>query len=197
MVGVVSGLVAGDPDSVWIGKAMRVPGRKTYTEKCPDGTKETVHKDIKTAVPLYIPNVKGGAAVTVADLAGNNVKIDADLEKSVEAILFQVSERNESLMTSFWRVYATYQANPCRNSDFLRRKVDEMTSETDRLTALRLELKGLIDLATVNPGEPKQVWDLFAQIVTRHNLPGSPQASAWRIQESRGAARKWISGGDE
>lgn len=174
---------------------MKIPGRRTYTVKCPDKTRLTVHKDIKTAVPLYIPSLEVGAAVTVADLAGDNVNIGADLKTGVEGVLFQVSELSESVMTNFWRVYATFQANPCRNSDFLKRKVDEMTSETDRLTALRLELKGLIDLATANPGEPTKVWDLFTEIVTRHNLPGSPRASALRIRESRGAARRWIEGG--
>ena len=170
---------------------------KTYTVKCPDGTKLTVHKDIKTAVPLYIPKVEASGDLTVSDLAGNNVNIGAALKKGVEGVLFQVSEQNESMMTNFWRVYATFQMNPCRNSDFLMRKVDEMTAETDRLTALRLELKGLIDLAAANPGEPKQVWDLFAQIVTKNNLPGSPRASVLRIKENRNAAQRWIGGDDE
>ena len=172
-------------------------GRKTYKVKCPDGTKLTVHRDINGAFPLFLPSLAASGKAALRDLTGNNLELGAELKKGVDGLLFQLNELNDTVMMNFRAVYATYQANPCRNSDFLARKVDEMTSDVQRLSSIRLELKSLVDLAAANPGEPKQVWDLFAEIVTKNNLPGSPQVSAVRIQDARGAATQWIGGRDD
>lgn len=167
--------------------------RATYKVKCPDGVK-TVHRDISTAFPLALPSYRASGGVSLSDLAGNNVQLDTEIERSVAGVLYQLNELNETVMMNFWAVYVTYQADPCGNAQLLARKVDEMTSELQRLTAIRLELKSLIDLAVANPANPSQVLQLFSEIVGKHNLPGAPQASATQITDARDAASRWIEG---
>jgi hypothetical protein len=174
---------------------MRV-GWRTYRVRCSDGRKLTVHRDINAAFPLFLPSLAARGAGSIRDLGGNGVALEAELKTGVDGVLYQLNELNDTVMMNFRAVYATYQADPCRHSDFLARKVDEMTSDLQRLSAIRLELKALIDLAVANPGTPKQVWSLFAEIVTKNNLPGLPQASALRIENARGDAVRWIEGKD-
>lgn len=157
----------------------------------------TVHRDINSAFPLFLPSLMAQGKGTLRDLSGNSVALGAELKKGVDGVLYQLNELNDTVMMNFRAVYATYQADPCGNSEFLARKVDEMTSDLQRLSAIRLELKSLIDLAAANPGEPKQVWALFTEIVTKNNLPGVPQASAVRIEDARGVATRWIEGSDD
>jgi len=171
--------------------------REVYKVRCPDGRKLAVHRDINTAFPLFLPNLVASGKGTLQDLAGNSVELGAELRKGVDGLLFQLNELNDTVMVNFRVVYATYQADPCANSSFLARKVDEMTADLQRLSAIRLELKSLVDLAVASPGDGTQAWELFAEIVAKNNLPGMPKASAIRIHDARDVAARWIEGRDE
>ena len=171
---------------------MRLRGT-TYTEKCPDGSKRRVHRDIDNAFPLHLSKFSGKVAATASDLSGNAVNLDAELEQGINGVLYQLSKLNEGVMLSFRAVYTTYQSDPCGNSEFLARKVDELTSELQRLTATRLELETLVQLAD-GAENSEQVWNAFADVVSRNKLPGSPLASLIRIKAARRAARRWIEG---
>jgi hypothetical protein len=153
-----------------------------------------VHRNIDDAFPLYLPTFSGTAAATVKDLAGNGVQINGAVEKGITGVLVELSDINDTIMPMFRAVYATYMASPCENADFLTRKVDELTSELQRLTAARLELRALVELAAGNPTQTELIWETFSEIVTRYNVRSAPQAGAFRIKKARQAVARWVSG---
>jgi hypothetical protein len=168
--------------------------RSTREITCPDGTPRTVHRDIDDAFPLFLPEYQAKVATSVQELAGNGIQLNGAVERGIAGVLLELSDINDTIMPMFRAVYATYMASPCENADFLARKVDELTVELQRLTAARLELRALVELAAANPGNSDLVWETFSGIVSRYNVRSAPQAGTFRIKKARQTVARWIEG---
>lgn len=170
---------------------MRVPFAKTYRHRCPDGHK-ILYKNIDDAFPLYIPGWQGNLDGQIGQLMGTGaVELKAEYSSRIQGLLYSLNDRNQSLMLNFRVVYAYYQSDPCRNGRFLERQVQRAIAEQDRLASLRIQIRGLVELAQLNPADSKSFSSLFKKIVAQLGGPAELEAVADEIAESRSDAQRW------
>jgi hypothetical protein len=149
---------------------MNLPFLKTYTIKCPDGSTRTVYKNIDKAFPLYIPGWNGKFNANIEALKGAPVNLNADYQSKIQGLLYSLDDLNQNLMISFRAVYVSFQSNPCKNSDSFDRQIETMIQEHGRLTRLKIQIRGLIELAEMNPNNQSQFLPVFNNIV--HQIGG-------------------------
>jgi hypothetical protein len=164
---------------------LKFPFSKTCIVCCPDGTTRIVYKDIDKAFPLCIPGWQGKIGATLDAVKGAPVQLTADYQTKIQGLLYSLDELNQSLMMTFRAVYIAYQSNPCKNSDFLNRQIEKMIQEHNRLTSLRVQIRGLITLAEINSNHPELVVPVFQSIVNQLGGQSVSVAASMEIQEAR------------
>jgi hypothetical protein len=170
------------------------PFSRTYVVRCPDGTTRIVYKHVDQAFPLCIPGWQGKMAASIEAVKGAPATLSAEYQSKIQGLLYSLDELNQSLMMAFRAVYVSYQSNPCQNSSSLDRQVERMIQEHNRLTSLRVKIRGLITLAEMNPNHPEQVIPIFQNIVHEIGGPSVPVAASIEIAEAR-AEMKRLAGG--
>lgn len=169
-------------------------GRRTWKVKCPDGTSRIVYKDLDDVFPLAIRASSGRLVASAKDLSGNSIGVDAELRRAIDGFLYELNERNATMLVSLRATYSAYQVNPCRNDERLAQRIEEMTVAQQQVEETWQELRALIELAAVAPGDPESAWQAFAAIVAKSGARGVPQATAARLRAAQRAARGWIEG---
>ena len=172
---------------------MRIPGfGRTYDVRCPDGTTRKVYRKVEDAFPLHLPGFKAGAETTLRDLMGHEVGLRAEYATHIQGLLYSLSELNESVMMSFRATYVGYTNEPCAAQAFFLRKIDELTTEVQRCARLRVELRGLVQLAVAFPNDSARVWEAFGRLVAEIGGPEVNQAVRNELGEARSDAQGWI-----
>ena len=173
----------------------RVPWAATYRVRCPDGEK-TVYRRIEDAFPLQLTEFGAGLAATIKDLTGTDIQLRAEYATHIQGLLYSLSELNETIMLSFRAAYTAFKNDPCNNSGFFTRKVDELTAEVQELAGVRLRVRALVQLAATHPDDSAQVWTVFQEIVARVGGREIPRAAAAELEQARNDAEQWIRGED-
>lgn len=98
-------------------------------------------------------------------------------------------------MMTFRGAYIAFAADPCGNSGLLKRQTETILLEQQRLVAIRVQIRGLVALATMSGNNHERVMDAFQRIVDQVGGPVAiAEAAAAEIGSTREAARKWIEG---
>jgi hypothetical protein len=153
-----------------------------------------VYKDIDKAFPLYVPGLKANIGASIEAIKGAPVNLNADYETKIQGLLYSLDELNQSLMMTFRAIYVSYQSDPCKNSDSLYRQVEKIIDEHNRQTALRIKIRGLIEIAEMHPENPEKVIIVYQDIVHQLGGPSVSVAASLQIKESRSQAKRWIGG---
>ena len=114
------------------------PFSPTYRHKCPDGTIKTVYKNVDRAFPLYIPGWQGNVAADVKAQEIGTGELKAEYASKIQGLLFGLDELNQSQMMHFRGAYVAYSADPCGNSDLLKRQVETILREQTRFQMIRV-----------------------------------------------------------
>jgi hypothetical protein len=176
---------------------MRWPWSKTYSIHCPDGTQKTVYRNVDDVFPLYIPGWKGDVSVGASG-SGKAIGIDeikaevtGAYATKIQGLLFSLDELNQTSMINFRTVYLAFATDPCSHSEFLKRQVERLMAEQERLSRLRIQLRALVEFAKAQPNETVRILAMFKDVAG--NIGGSSVADAvaYEINESRELADKW------
>lgn len=167
---------------------------KTHRIRCPDGTERIVHKNVDDAFPLHIPGWTAKTGAEADYLKQVSGKLSAEYATEVKGLLYSLDEQNQSLMMGFRAVYIMFQSNPCGNADSLRRQIEKMIDDQQRLTAIRIQMRTVIELATNRAGDPTII-TAFREIAGLLGNRSQGEIAAKAIDESREAAHRWIEGG--
>ncbi len=142
---------------------MRWPFGKTYSQRCPDGSIKTVYRNIDDAFPLFIPGWQGdvtagaGASAAAAGLGDVKAEVKGAYASKVQAVVFAIDELTQTVMINFRSVYLAFATDPCANSDFLRREIEKLVAEQQRIARLRIQAKALIELARAQPDQTVEI----------------------------------------
>ena len=176
---------------------MRWPWGKTYTVKCPDGSEKTVHRNVDAAFPLFIKGWKGqlkgegGVSADSLGIEGLKGKVEGKYASHIDGLLYSINELNQSCMINFRTVYLTFASDPCGNAQFLRRQVEKIIAQQDRLTHLGIRVRALIELVRNRPNDTPQILEMFKEIAGNVGGPPALEAIAMEIEESRQIADDW------
>lgn len=168
------------------------PLSKTYWHKYPDGSVKLIYKNVNDAFPLYIPGWEGKAGVTLDAIAGAPVNITGEYATKIQGLLYSLDELNQSLMMTFRSSYTVYQTDPCANGGFFQRQVEKAIDEQNRQTSLKVQIRGLISLAELHPGNPEHFLPVFQDIIQNTGGPSVVLAASQEIEEARSIAQKWV-----
>jgi hypothetical protein len=158
---------------------------KTYQITCRDGTKRTVHKNINDACPLFIPGWKADVAGGVQGVSDLKAEVKAKYGTQINGVLYSLNEQNQSLMMSFRTVYLAFSTNPCGNNDFFLREIEKLLDEQRKISALKIQIAGLIQLASTNPNDTAQLTKIFSDIASRLGGSAVVSAASLEIAETR------------
>lgn len=131
-----------------------IPWLKSYDVQCPDGTKKTVFKSPEHAFPLSISGYEANISSKFQQELGVDGELNSGIKSKVDSLLIGLDELNNGLMLSFRSAYVGFQADPCTNSEFFTEQISKINDEQRRLTALKLQIRGFVEVAKVNPNDP-------------------------------------------
>jgi len=171
---------------------MNWPWGKMYRVRCPDGTVRTIYKNIDHACPLFIPGWKADVGAGITELSG---EAKAKYETQIHGLLFTLNEQNQSLMMSFRTVYLAFMTNPCGNDDFFHREIEKLLDEQRKISALRIQIAALIQLASTSPADTARLTRIFSNIASGLGGPAIAPAASLEIAETREVARRLLQRG--
>jgi hypothetical protein len=172
---------------------MRMPWARLRKVKCKDGRRLNYYHNIDDALPLYISDTSLSRKLSadVNELA--SVEGTTSYSQEMKAALFRIGEDNESLIIRFRGIYLLYQGNPCDYYDRFASKVEEIVSQSNELTARRLRVRQLIELAQVLPAHHEELANTFAQMA--NDFPESTviqsRLAELAIKQSRADGNEW------
>jgi len=172
---------------------------KTYTVRCPDGSRKTVYRNIDDAFPLFIPGLQRdlsasfGGSAKVAGVDKLKAEIKNEYVTKVQGLLFAIDELTQSLIVNFRSVYLTYASDPCNMAGFLQRQVEKVIAEQQRLTKHRLNVRVFIELAKNQPEKTLHILTMYKEIAGELGSAPALEATKMEIMEARQLADKWVS----
>ncbi|WP_321870880.1 hypothetical protein [Paraburkholderia tropica] len=151
-----------------------------------------MYKNIDDACPLFISGWKTDVSSEIKGISDLSAEAKAKYETKIDGLLYSLNEQNQSLMMSFRTVYLAYSANPCDNDDFFKREIEKLLDEQRKISALKIQIAGLIQLASANPKDTAGVTKIFGDIASRLGGASVPAAASLEIAEARGVAQNLI-----
>lgn len=141
------------------------PFSKTYVVKCPDGPR-VIYKNVDDAFPLFIKSTQGNADIKADIKDLGKINMEGKYKSSIEGLLYQIDEQNNSLMISFRTIYVGFTTDPCNSSSFFQREIAKMNDQYNYMQSLTVKLRTLVNLIERSNGKPNsQITILFADIV--------------------------------
>jgi hypothetical protein len=131
---------------------------------------------------------------SVQDLAGASASLSGEYANKVQIVLFALSEKNESMMLSLRAIYIAYSSNPCANDTMFTKAIEKMVLEQNKMTHIRILIRGLVELTQQNPEDKARILDVFLYIV---NMLGSEErvsavAAEGAIQQQAEITQTWL-----
>lgn len=143
------------------------PFTKSYEVKCVDGSVKTVYKKVADAFPLAISGYEAKLTANIkSELLGEG-GLDGNLKTKVDGLLYGLDEINNGLMMSFRSAYVGYQTDPCANNVFFLNQITKINEEQRRLRALKIQIRGYVDLAKSNLGDSTQLAERYNNLVNK------------------------------
>jgi hypothetical protein len=170
---------------------------KTYTVKCKDGSKKTVYKKINDAFPLYIPGWKGSINASGNYINQINANVKSEYSSMIQGLLYSLDDLNQGLMLQFVGVYNVYKSDPCKHDSFLEREVTKLLEEQRRLLELKVQVDGLIRLASSFPNNSDDFVKIYSNIIEKMKTSQLPQVTANQIDESKQIMKELVGTKDE
>jgi len=168
--------------------------KKTYRIRCPDGSVRIIYKNIDHACPLFINGWKADVGAGLKGLSNLSGDAKAKYETQIHGLLFNLNEQNQSLMMSFRTVYLAFETNPCGNDSFFQRELEKLLDEQRRISALKIQIAALIELASTTPNDTAKLTQIFSDIASRAGGSAVASAASLEIAESRALARDLVQG---
>ena len=170
------------------------PFSKTYRFKCKDGSVKTFYKNVDDALPLYIKSWEGNVSAAAKMRDQVNADFRGEYKSSIEGLLYALDERNQSLMMMFRMAYIAHQCNPDSMGGFFERELEKAFDEQRRITALKIRIEGLINLAKLKPDDPEAFLAALADVSDPIAVQAIPQLTAHWIEEARQMTREMMEG---
>lgn len=143
------------------------PLSKSYSVTCCDGSVKTVYKKIEDAFPLAIYGAETSISANLKAEMFENANLDAKMKSSVDGLLFGLDDINNGLMMSFRSAYIGFQTDPCTNNQFLIDQIEKINEEQRRLRALKMQIRGYVELVNSNPGDTVKLAEQYSELVNR------------------------------
>lgn len=147
------------------------PFAKSYDVKCCDGTKKTVYKKVEDAFPLAIAGYEHSISTNLKNEILKEANLDTTFKSKIDGLLFGLDDINNGLMMSFRSAYVGFQTDPCVNNQFLIDQIHLINEEQRRLRALKMQIRGYVELANSNPGDTVKLAENYSDLV--HQLGSS------------------------
>ena len=173
---------------------MRLPWAKTWYEKCPDGTRELVHRNPQDAIPLFAGrNFETSKAATADMVQELSLKVDTQVRAKVQGFMVHIDKSNASMQTKLCLAYAHYQQNPCNNREWFRERIDKIMGEETmfRLKQFDEDLSKLRDLAS---NSPKQVPQEVDRVTKKLTTPAAKLERQLAFDEVQDQTLQWNEG---
>lgn len=139
----------------------------SYEVKCQDGSRKTVYKKVEDAFPLAINGYEANVSTKLKSELLQEGELDGALKTKVDGLLYGLDDINNGLMISFRSAYVGYQTDPCANNEFLLTEIRKINEEQRRLRALRMQIRGYVEMAKTNPGNTTQLAKLYNTLVDK------------------------------
>lgn len=143
------------------------PFSKSYQVRCPDGSIKTIYKNIDDAFPLSINGYEADISTKIKSEILKEAELDTKLKSRVDGLLYGLDEINNGLIMSFRSAYVGYQTDPCSNNGFLLDQITKINEEQRRLRALKMQIRGYVELAKSNPGDSTKLAQLYNNLVDK------------------------------
>jgi len=167
------------------------PFEKSYEVRCKNGSIKTIYKKVEDAFPLSISGYEGNISANVKSELLEEGGLDANFKSKVDGLLYGLDEINNGLMMSFRSAYIGYQTDPCANNDFLLDQITKINEEQRRLRALKMQIRGYVELAKSNPRDSTKLAEHYINLVNRIGSTSMGDAGVVEsISMSRDAAHK-------
>lgn len=170
---------------------------KTYTVKCPDGTVKTVYRNVDDAFPFFIPGWK--AKLKIAGKALEEVigELKTEYSTAIQGLLFGLDDFNNGLMMTFRGAYIVYKNDPCKHGMFFEREVSKLLDDQSRIRTLKLQIDGLITLASLQSSNSSEITKTISKIVDQMGSLSLPELTRNRVVEARKITKEMIEEIDE
>ncbi len=162
------------------------PFSKSYEVKCRDGSVKTIYKNVEDAFPLSINGYDTSISASVKSELLEESGLDSHFKSKVDGLLYGLDEINNGLMMSFRSAYVGYQTDPCVNTHFFLEQITKINEEQQRLRALKMQIRGYVELAKSNPGDSSQLAEQYNKLVD--NI-GSTSLGVERVVNEIGISR--------
>jgi hypothetical protein len=163
----------------------------SYEKKCRDGSRKTVYKKVEDAFPLAINGYEANIATKLKSELLQEGELNGALKTKVDGLLYGLDDINNGLMIAFRSAYVGYQTDPCENNEFLLTEIRKINEEQRRLRALRMQIRGYVEMAKTNPGNTTELAELYNTLVNKIGAYSMGDAGVQEaIDSSREAANK-------
>ena len=95
-----------------------------------------IYKDINDAFPLILTTTKRKIKSELNYQRQAAAKLDTEYANKVEGLLYQISDKNESLMLDFRCTYLGFQSDPCNDNGFFKRHVVKLQEQRHELSLI-------------------------------------------------------------
>lgn len=141
------------------------PFTRSYDVRCQDGSVKRVYRNADHAFPLSVTGYDANFRANVSSELLGDGELGGGLRTKVEGLLYGLSEINEGLMMSFRAAYIAYQTDPCSNNEFFVNQISQINEEQRRLRALKMQIRGYVDLAKNRPNDVENLAQLYTDLV--------------------------------
>ena len=143
------------------------PFAKSYEKKCPDGTTKTVYKKVEDAFPLSINGYEAKISSKLKLELLEDVDLSGNLKTKVDGLLYGLDDINNGLMMQFRSAYVGYQTDPCANNEYLLIEIKKINEEQRRLRALKMQIRGFVEMLKSKPAESSEIAVLYGNLVNK------------------------------
>lgn len=143
------------------------PFSKSYEENCKDGSRKTVYKKVEDAFPLSINGYEANISSKIKSELLQDAELGGSYKTKVEGLLYGLDDINNGLMISFRSAYVGYQTDPCANNGFLLDEIRKINEEQRRLRALKMQIRGYVEMVKTNPGNSTELAKIYNNLVNK------------------------------
>jgi hypothetical protein len=171
--------------------------KKTYKHKCPDSGTKVIYRNVDDAFPLYVkaPTVAGG--LDAGPGAGSLGNVKAEYRSTVQAVLYNLDELNQTLMIEFRAIYLAYQTDPCGQASAFSRQVERIIDDVQQQTNWRMKARALIELASSDAADKEQIMGIFNELVGGLDGRAAAPVAREEVTAARADTDRWRSGARE
>jgi hypothetical protein len=141
------------------------PFSKLFHVRCKDGSVKNFYKNIDHAFPLVVSGVDLKFTAKMRSDIIKDVTLDATSKEEIKSLLYQIDDLNNNNMIAFRAAYIGFQSDPCANSEYLLKEIKKINDEAQRLSGIKLQIRGYIDIVRNNPKNKDKTTKIYFGLI--------------------------------